>query len=297
MSEGQFREIRIERFLPTRPGAVFSALTDATQVAAWWGPEGWTVPKAEIDPRQGGAFNVFMKGPGLPETLMRGTLLEFESNRHLRIETRADAADGEPGVISTASMDIDPHDDGSRIRLTVKAVGLSASAAPMLAGMRAGWNQSLQKLEDVLTGRADRQLVFQALVPAAPDQVWGAWSDIKALERWWGPNGFTITNESFVFSEGGEWRFTMHGPDGSDYPQRLLYSELLFSERIRYRHLSAGFDSTITFDEMSGQTALTMRLAFESSAKLAENVSLYHADEGGTQTLARLCSLFPAGPS
>jgi uncharacterized protein YndB with AHSA1/START domain len=294
MREDLFREVRIERFLPTRPDLVFSALTDATQVATWWGPEGWTVPKAEIDLRPGGVFNVSMKGSGLPEALMNGTILEFESNRHLRIETRADAADGQPGVITTASLDIDPHGDGSKISLSVKADGLSASAAPMLAGMRAGWSQSLQKLEDVLTGRVGRQLVFQALVPAAPDQVWGAWSDIEALERWWGPNGFTITNESFDFREGAEWRFTMHGPDGSDYPQRLLYTELIFSERIRYRHLLAGFDSTITFDEMLGQTALTMRFAFESTAKLAENVSVYHADEGGAQTLARLCSLFPA---
>jgi Activator of Hsp90 ATPase homolog 1-like protein len=47
----------------------------------------------------------------------------------------------------------------------------------------------------------------------APRQlVFSAWTDPKHLAQWWGPVGFSTTTMSFDFSQGGIWRFVMHGP-------------------------------------------------------------------------------------
>ena len=44
-----------------------------------------------------------------------------------------------------------------------------------------------------------------------------AFTEVRHLSRWWGPEGFTTTTRAFEFRVGGEWDFVMHGPDGTDY--------------------------------------------------------------------------------
>ena len=36
---------------------------------------------------------------------------------------------------------------------------------------------------------------------------------------------------------GGEWRFVMHGPDGRDYKNRIIYNEIVKPERLTYTHI------------------------------------------------------------
>ncbi len=56
--------------------------------------------------------------------------------------------------------------------------------------------------------------------------VWEAWTDTKQVEKWWGPRGFTITTHSKELKVGGIWHYTMHGPDGTDYPNKTLSLEV-----------------------------------------------------------------------
>ena len=49
----------------------------------------------------------------------------------------------------------------------------------------------------------------------------------EALEEWYGPGtAFTITVIAMDFRIGGLFRFTMHGPDGTEYPNRIMYREI-----------------------------------------------------------------------
>ena len=61
--------------------------------------------------------------------------------------------------------------------------------------------------------------VYDAPVSA----VWDAWTDPEQVAQWWGPRGFTITTHSKDLRVGGHWRYTMHGPDGVDYPNVTTY--------------------------------------------------------------------------
>ena len=95
----------------------------------------------------------------------------------------------------------------------------------MLAGMEAGLLQSLRRLDDVVTGAVDRSIVLSRMLQAPREQVFELWTSPEHLANWWGPNGFTLTTHEADIRPGGVWRFTMHGPDGVDYPNVLRYDE------------------------------------------------------------------------
>lgn len=93
---------------------------------------------------------------------------------------------------------------------------------------------------------------------------------------------------------GGDWRFIMHGPDGTDYRNHIVFAEIARPERIVYKHLPekdtepVSFETTVTFKELAGKTELTMRMLFPSAAALEYVVRTYGAIEGGKQTLGSL---------
>jgi uncharacterized protein YndB with AHSA1/START domain len=141
---------------------------------------------------------------------------------------------------------------------------------------------------------AEREIVLSREFDAPRDLVWKAWTDPAQVGHWWGPNGFTITNHEMKVRPGGAWRLTMHGPDGTDYPNRMVYSEVVAPERLVYTHDSGQDDDpgqfhvVVTFAEQRGRTTVTMRSLFRTREARDFVVEKYHAIEGGRQHLARL---------
>ena len=56
--------------------------------------------------------------------------------------------------------------------------------------------------------------------------MWEVWTTPEHLHAWYGPTGFTLTTHEFSLFPGGEWRFIMHGPDGTDYRKRTVFREI-----------------------------------------------------------------------
>ncbi len=93
--------------------------------------------------------------------------------------------------------------------------------------------------------------------------VWEAWTDLKHVEKWWGPRGFTITTKSKDLRPGGQWIYTMHGPDGTDYPNITTYHEVVKYKKLVYDHGANSerpklFTVTVTFTEENGKTIMNM---------------------------------------
>ena len=133
---------------------------------------------------------------------------------------------------------------------------------------------------------------FRRVFNAPRKLVFEAWSDPKHLADWWGPRGFTTTTSEFDMRPGGVWRFVMHGPDGVDYMNRIIFVEVLKPERLVYKHASdeaepINFDVTVTLAEEDGKTRLKSRILFPAAAR-SEVVAKYGAIEGAYQTLDRL---------
>lgn len=142
---------------------------------------------------------------------------------------------------------------------------------------------------------SDREIVVTRTIEGARSLVFEAYTDVKHLAHWWGPNGFTTTTHRFEFRPGGVWEFVMHGPDGTDYPNYIEYREIVPPERIVFLHGDSAADprafvSTVTFLERGAATEVTMRALFKTKAERDEVVERYGAIEGGKQTLGRLAA-------
>src|SRR5258705_4371574 len=79
---------------------------------------------------------------------------------------------------------------------------------------------------------ADREIVISRVIGAPRELVFEAFTRVRHLSRWWGPEGFTTATRSFEFRVGGEWDFVMHGPDGTDYQDGITRRGIVPPERI-----------------------------------------------------------------
>jgi uncharacterized protein YndB with AHSA1/START domain len=145
---------------------------------------------------------------------------------------------------------------------------------------------------------AGREIVITRVFDAPRKMVWEACTDPKQLVLWSGPNGFTTTIEEMDVRVGGVWRLVMHGPDGTDYPNESVFTEVVPLERLVYR-LTGGrkngpvvqIEKITIFEDEAGGTLVTMRMVFVSAEARDQNVRVYSSIEGGRQTLARLAEV------
>jgi uncharacterized protein YndB with AHSA1/START domain len=132
-----------------------------------------------------------------------------------------------------------------------------------------------------------RELATTRVLNSRRELVFWAFSDPLHLAKWWGPKGFTNTFHEFDLRPGGVWRFTMHGPDGVNYPNESVFVEVAKPERIVIRHVSGPrFEMTITLTGQEGKTEIGWRMLFETSAE-CERVKKF-AVEANEQNLDRL---------
>ena len=143
--------------------------------------------------------------------------------------------------------------------------------------------------------RDPRSIIGMRVFEAPRDLVFSAFTDPKHLTQWWGPIGFTTTTSAFDFRPGGEWRHVMHGPDGRDYENRIVFDEIVRPELIAYRHPGGSdvetvqFTQRLTFEDIgNNRTRLTWHGAFASAEARAHVIKEYGADKGLVQTMARL---------
>lgn len=140
----------------------------------------------------------------------------------------------------------------------------------------------------------DPALILQVerLVGAPIDLVFEMFTDARHLDAWWGPDGFRNETHEMEFSVGGLWRYTMHGPDGKDWPNWIRYQEIRPPKRIAYEHggemgEAAHFHGVITLKPEGDQSRVTLTLIF-ATPEARDATLKFGAVEGGKQTLARL---------
>jgi len=142
---------------------------------------------------------------------------------------------------------------------------------------------------------ADNEIVISRVLHAPRELVWQAWTEPQHVTNWWGPRGFTTTIKQMEFRVGGYWEHVMHGPDGTNYPNKSKFVEIVPLEKITYSHgggreegPGATFTATWTFETVEGnKTRLTGRLVFPSKDARDFVVKEFGAIEGGKQTLER----------
>ncbi len=142
---------------------------------------------------------------------------------------------------------------------------------------------------------ADREIVISRTIDAPRELVFEAFTEVRHLSRWWGPEGFTTTTRAFEFRAGGVWDFVMHGPDGTDYQEWISWTEIVPPERIALRHGESrddpdAFTSVLTLAPDGAATRIEMRTVFPTKELRDEAVEKYHAIEGAQQTQSNLAA-------
>src|SRR5918912_89378 len=117
---------------------------------------------------------------------------------------------------------------------------------------------------------ADREIVISRIIEAPRELLFEAFTEVRHLSRWWGPEGFTTTTKSFEFRVGGGWDFVMHGPDGTDYTEWITWTAIAPPERIALLHGEFSgdpnaFESVLMFEADGTATRIEMRTVFPTA--------------------------------
>ena len=143
---------------------------------------------------------------------------------------------------------------------------------------------------------ADKPMIITSRLIAAPRElVWKVLTTPEHMKYFWGPDGFTNTFKTYDLRVGKEARFTMHGPDGKDWPNRFIFRTIEPPRLLRFDHDNGGegefdhkFINEIELTDEGGKTRIEMRMTESSMA--ARDAIVQYAVEGGKQNLDRLAA-------
>jgi uncharacterized protein YndB with AHSA1/START domain len=134
--------------------------------------------------------------------------------------------------------------------------------------------------------RSDSRSIF---IAASPAQVFAAMKDPARVARWWGPDGFKNTIHQFDFRPGGTWLLTMHGPDGTDYPNESRFTRIVAGELFEIEHFSGHhFILSIELKPFDQGTEVHWRQTFDKVEQY-EQISQFVAG-ANEQNLQRLAA-------
>jgi len=145
------KELTLTRILKSPRQAVFNAWVDINQLVKWWGPQGFSNPVCEIDPKPGGKIYIEMKAPDGTVYPMAGEFIEIVKPE--KIVFTSGALNKKGGAIFEAINTVTFEEDGKHTKLTLHAMvtEVSEEAKPYVGGMDEGWSQSLLRLEELVS--------------------------------------------------------------------------------------------------------------------------------------------------
>jgi uncharacterized protein YndB with AHSA1/START domain len=117
----------------------------------------------------------------------------------------------------------------------------------------------------------DSEIVSSRDFAVSRESLFAAFRDPARLAAWWGPAGFTNTIHCFDFRPGGAWRFTMHAPDGTAYPNESHFTAIETPAHIVFIHEGPvhRFEMTMTLAALPAGTRLTWRMRFDDATEAA----------------------------
>lgn len=137
--------LEAKRVLPAAPAVVFAAFSEPSELVKWWGPQGFTIPSIEFDPRVGGTYRIEMRPPEGDCFYLTGKFREVDP----------------PGRLAYTFVweDPDPDDVETVVGLSFRDLGESTEVAftqgPFKTEARRrlhrdGWTDSFDKLEHLM---------------------------------------------------------------------------------------------------------------------------------------------------
>ncbi|MDB5255958.1 MAG: hypothetical protein JWM14_653 [Chitinophagaceae bacterium] len=120
---------------------------------------------------------------------------------------------------------------------------------------------------EIMMHTPDCEIVHTRIVKARKEKVFQAWIDPAHLQNWWGPKDFTNTFHTFDLRPGGQWSYTMHGPDGGNYLNEAVFITIEAPDVLIWNHVSQPpFQMVVVLDEMPDHTTkVTFKMVFTTA--------------------------------
>lgn len=137
--------LRMTTVLPSPRGEVFKAMTEPEQLAKWWGPRGFTVPRVEMDLRAGGGYRIEMQPPEGDSFQLSGEFIEVDPPGRLVYTFRWDPPDPDDRE-TVVTLSLRDGDDETEVELTQGEFATEERRALH----EGGWTDSFDRLRELL---------------------------------------------------------------------------------------------------------------------------------------------------
>jgi len=244
-------ELVAVRELDAPPSVAWEAWSDASRLARWWGPTGFTTSTRSFRFEAGGVWRFTMHGPDGRDYENQINYREIDPQRRIVYAHGGDA--GVEPVSFTVHVTFEPlGPDGARTRLTLRSIFPSKAQRDFVIeryGAAEGARQTLTRLaEFVEAGPPEDEFEITRVVRAPRERVWEAWTRPEHLARWFGPKGASLEVVRLDLKPDGifHYRMRMESPPAMDHWGRWVFREITPPERLI---------SIVSFADEHGQPA------------------------------------------
>ena len=281
-------EIVVSRLINAPREMVYKAFVDPKQRMQWWGCYGTINHSCEQDVKVGGKWLIKQSVGNEKIHDFYGEFKEVVKNERLVCTF---IFDDYPDTEMLSVITLEDKEGKTLVTSTTVVNSAEQRQGMLLFGAVEGTKQTLEKLEEFVTSQssAGRELMVTCRLNAPRELVWEMWTNPEHIKHWWGPTGYTNTIYKMDVKEGGEWDFTMHGPDGTDYRNTHVFMKLVKNEKIVLQHATAPkFKMEVWMTPQGDKTLLTIRSQFESVEQLKKVIEVFKADVGLKQNVDKL---------
>ncbi|WP_214477497.1 SRPBCC domain-containing protein [Mesorhizobium sp. dw_380] len=148
------RSFAIERIFNAPIERVFRLWTDPLLVAQWWGIRDCTIPHCVLDVRVGGRWRIDMLTASGVLYRNQGSYIEVVENSRLSYSDEPDPEirewAGKPPGQSRHTVTFTPHGGQTHVHFEVTLASAADRERLLALGMRDGWSQSFDRLEQLI---------------------------------------------------------------------------------------------------------------------------------------------------
>lgn len=141
--------LEMKRVLPAVSSVVFGAFSEPNELAKWWGPEGFTTPTIEFEPRVGETYRIEMQPPEGDAFHLTGEFREVDPRARLAYTFIWEHPDPDD-VETLVDLSFEDLSKSTEVALTQ---GLFRTEARR-ALHRDGWTDSFNKLTQLISAHA-----------------------------------------------------------------------------------------------------------------------------------------------
>ncbi len=216
---------------------VFRAWSDPKLLATWWGPKGFTNTFYEFDQQPGGRWKFTMHGPdghnyendSIFREIVPDARIVFDHvcNPLFRMVATFDGP-AESCTLLTWRMIFETAEVCAAVKSRVGDA--NEENFDRLEAVLAKMKTEIATAPSALPTLAERELTLSREIDATPAEVFTMWTE--HFSEWWGPHGMTTPFVEMDLRPGGVFRTVMRAPDGTEYPTKGVFLDVIENEKI-----------------------------------------------------------------